>query len=260
MTLKLLILGGTSEGRLLAEQLASDAHASVHAPKWAALLSFAGRTQSLLRPGVPHRVGGFGGIDGLESFLREGAYDALIDATHAFAAQMSAHAVAAAARTGTPLLRVERPAWRPVAGDLWHEVPDMDRAARALGSQPRRVLLSVGRLEASAFAVAPQHDYLVRAVDPFDPGLPRARVLCARGPFSLEAELSLLRDERIEVLVSKNAGTPATYAKLAAARRLGLPVVMVARPALPAAPTVSTLEAAHDWLAALHDASIRRGV
>jgi precorrin-6A/cobalt-precorrin-6A reductase len=250
MTLAVLILGGTTEGRLLAERLAGDA-------RFQALLSFAGRTQSLERPGVPHRVGGFGGIDGLEAFLRD--YDALIDATHAFAAQMSLHAVAAAARTGTPLLRVERPAWQPVAGDDWHEVPEMEAAARALGPRPRRVFLSVGRLEVAAFAAAPQHDYLVRAVDPFDPGLPHARLLCARGPFTLEGEIALLRAEGIEVLVSKNAGTPATYAKLEAARQLGVPVVMVARPALPAARTVSTLDEALRWLEALHG-SIRRGV
>jgi precorrin-6A/cobalt-precorrin-6A reductase len=254
MALKLLILGGTSEGRLLAERLAGDA-------RWDALLSFAGRTQSLERPAVAHRVGGFGGVEGLVGFLRDGGYHALVDATHAFAAQMSAHAVAAADITGTPLLRVEKPAWQAQPGDRWLEVADMHAAARALGEAPRRVFLSVGRLEIAAFAAAPQHDYLVRAVDPFDPGLPRARVLCARGPFALDAELELLRDERIEVLVSKNAGTPATFAKLEAARALGLPVVMVARPALPPAEVVGTVEAAVQWLEALHgSASSRRGV
>jgi precorrin-6A/cobalt-precorrin-6A reductase len=255
MAKKLLILGGTSEGRRLAERLAADA-------RWDALLSFAGRTQSLERPTVAHRVGGFGGVEGLAAFLREGSYAALVDATHAFAAQMSAHAVAAAERTGTPLLRVELFAWQPTPGDVWQEVADMHAAAQALSSQPpRRVFLSVGRLEIAAFAAAPQHHYLVRAVDPFEPGLPHARVLCARGPFALADERALLREERIEVLVSKNAGTPATHAKLVAARELGVPVVMVARPRLPAATVVGTVEAALAWLEALHDApSSRRGV
>jgi precorrin-6A/cobalt-precorrin-6A reductase len=254
MTFKVLILGGTSEGRLLAQALAHDA-------RFEALLSFAGRTANLLKPSTPHRVGGFGGIEGLLSFLRAHGFHALIDATHAFSAQMSKHAVAASERTNIPLLRVECPAWREAEGDHWSHVPDMKAAARALGERPRRVFLSVGRLEVDAFRAAPQHDYLVRAVDPFEPGLSRARVLAARGPFALEDELRLFRDERVEVLVSKNAGTEATHAKLEAARELGLTVVMVARPELPPAHTVSTVSEALAWLELHHHSlPIERGV
>jgi precorrin-6A/cobalt-precorrin-6A reductase len=206
-------------------------------------------------------VGGFGGVAGLAHLLREQAFQALVDATHAFAAQMSQHAVSAAHSAGVPLLRVENRAWSTVEGDRWLRVPDMRAAAQALGAQPRRVFLSVGRLEAHAFLAAPQHDYLVRAVDPFDPGLPRARVLAARGPFALEHERKLLVDERIDVLVSKNAGTRATYAKIEAARLLGLPVVMVDRPVLPEATVVHSVEDALSWLEALHGkASMERGV
>lgn len=254
MAFKVLILGGTSEARLLAEQLALDA-------RFAAVLSFAGRTNNVQDPGLPYRVGGFGGVPGLVELLRRERHQALIDATHPFARQMSSHAVQAAALTALPLLRVEGPAWSAVAGDRWTVVPDMEQAQVALGPCPLRVFLSVGRLEIGAFRAAPQHDYLIRAVDDFDPELPRARVLAARGPFDTEAEQALFERERIDVIVSKNAGTAATYAKLVAARRLGLPVIMVARPALPEARTVATFTPALSWLYALHEASLqRRGV
>jgi precorrin-6A/cobalt-precorrin-6A reductase len=254
MAFKVLILGGTSEGRQLAQQLALDA-------RFAAVLSFAGRTHNLQDPGVPHRVGGFGGVTGLVECLRRERYAALIDATHPFARQMSSHAVQAAELATLPLLRVEGPAWAPLEGDRWTVVPDMQQAQLALGPRPRRVFLSVGRLEVGAFRAAPQHDYVIRAVDDFDPELPMARVLALRGPFDIEAEQALFERERIEVIVSKNAGTAATYAKLAAARRLLLPVIMLARPVLPDAHTVPTFEPALAWLHALHEASLqRRGV
>jgi precorrin-6A/cobalt-precorrin-6A reductase len=252
MVLKVLILGGTYEGRVLAEQLASDA-------RFAALLSFAGRTASLQVPPVPHRIGGFGGVAGLCDFLRAGAYDALIDATHPFAAQMSCNALQAAQALQLPLLRVERPAWPQFEGDCWHEVEDMQAAAKALGPTPRRVFLTIGRLEIDAFSSAPQHHYLVRAVDPFELPLPAAKLITARGPFDVSAERELLQREAIDVIVSKNAGTTATYAKIAAARALALPVIMVRRPQLPAAETVATVDAALSWLTSHHGASQRRG-
>jgi precorrin-6A/cobalt-precorrin-6A reductase len=244
MGAKVLILGGTSHGRELAERLASDAR---HEP----LLSFAGRTQSLQASSVPMRVGGFGGAEGLASFLGQGGFQALVDATHAFAARISSNAVRASDSARVPLVRFEQPAWRPSAGDRWLDALDMDEAAVLLGLTPRRVFLAIGRLELAAFQHAPQHEYLIRAVDDFTPPLPRARVLAARGPFELEAEKALLVRERIQVVVSKNAGTPATYAKLAAARELGLPVVMVARPVLPPAETVNDIAAALAWLESL---------
>ena len=212
------------------------------------MLSFAGRTQSLADPGVPYRVGGFGGVEGLVAHLGREEYHALIDATHPFAAQMSRHAAEAARQTRLPLLRVECPAWTAKPGDLWTDVPNMAAAAAALGPGPRRVLLSVGRLELAAFRIAPEHDYLIRAVDPFVPALPRARVIAERGPFEVEAECALLEREKIELVVSKNSGTAATYAKIEAARRLALPTIMVARPLLPEVPTVRTVDQALAWL------------
>jgi len=257
--LKVLILGGTSEARRLGQQLAADA-------RFDALLSFAGRTESIADPGVPYRVGGFGGIDGLCEHLRRERYGALVDATHPFAAQMSRHAASAAELVRVPLARLEGPPWRPVAGDRWVEVATMAAAAAALGSDPCRVLCTVGRLEVGAFAAAPWHEYLVRAVDPFEPPLPRARVIAARGPFCVDEERALMEREHIDVLVSKNSGTPSTYAKIIAARQLGVRVVMVCRPSLPAVTTLSAVSEAMIWLErawveADHDASTtKRGV
>lgn len=246
------MLGGTIDGRRLAERLGDDARLEV-------LLSFAGRTKELRRPALPHRVGGFGGADGLAAFLRAQRFDALIDATHPFAAQMSANAVRAAALTGVPLLRFARTPWQRQPGDAWVEVHDFAAAARALGEAPRRVLLTVGKLELAAFAAAPQHDYLVRTVDAIALRLPRARLITARGPFALADERALLVRERIERVVSKNAGTDATYPKIEAARALGIPVILVQPPTLPAAHEVTTLDAACAWVAALHGASSELG-
>jgi len=236
-----LILGGTSEGRLLAGRLAAD-------PRFACVLSLAGRTRNLQLPNTPHRVGGFGGVEGLAEYLRTHSIHALVDTTHPFAARISANAVSAAAQTGTALLRFARRPWLPASGDRWIEVDDMPAACAALGTAPRRVFLSIGRLEIAAFHAAPQHQYAVRAVDPFETGLPHARLITARGPFELDAERALLRDAAIQIVVSKNSGTAATYAKIAAARELGLPVVLVRMPRLPPALEVDSLDAVVQWL------------
>jgi precorrin-6A/cobalt-precorrin-6A reductase len=258
MALRILILGGTSEARHLASALAHDA-------RFDALLSFAGRTEKLADPGVPFRVGGFGGAAGLAAYLERESVDVLLDATHPFAAQISRNAAEAAALQGLPLARLEPPPWCAGPGDRWLEVPDMAAAAHTLagatfGRAPLRVFLSIGRLELDAFAAAPDHDYLIRAIDPFEPVLPRARVIAARGPFALSDELELLQREHIDVLVSKNAGTRSTRAKLDAARQLGVPVLMVARPRLPSVTPLSDVAAACAWLDTLHGASMRRGV
>jgi precorrin-6A/cobalt-precorrin-6A reductase len=252
MTLKVLILGGTSEARELAQRLAG-------VPGLMALLSFAGRTQSVADPGVPYRVGGFGGVTGLVKHLEDEGYHALVDATHPFAAQMSRNAARAAELLELPIVRLEGPAWTAVEGDRWRTVPSMAEAAAALDPSPRRVFLSIGRLEVGHFREAPWHEYLIRAVDPFVPPLPRARVITARGPFELADECALLEAERIEVVVSKNSGTPSTYAKIEAARRLRLPVIMVARPSLPALETCASAGAVLGWLEALGSAGAARG-
>lgn len=224
-----LILGGTGEARAIAARLAGRANLRVTS-------SLAGRTADPARPAGEVRIGGFGGAEGLAAWLAEHAVDVLVDATHPFAARISASAEAAAAMAAVPLVVHERPAWQPVEGDRWRLAPDMEDAARLLGADPRKVFLAVGRQELAPFAARPQHRYVVRSVEPAGEGLPaNAETILERGPFDEADEAALLRDRRIDVLVTKNSGGEATYAKLAAARALGLPVVMVHRPRPPVA-------------------------
>jgi precorrin-6A/cobalt-precorrin-6A reductase len=238
--MRILILGGTTEASAIARALAGDA-------RFAPVLSLAGRTRAPVAPPIPWRVGGFGGVDGLVAYLRAEGVAALIDATHPFAARMKANAARAAALAGIPRVAVLRPPWQPQPGDCWTEVIDMGAAFAALGAAPRRVFLAIGRQELAAFG--PPHAYLVRSIDPPDALPPSATAITARGPFTEEAERALLIAHRIKVLVTKNAGGAATAGKLAAARGLGLPVVMVVRPAPPTAPVVADAAGALDWLA-----------
>jgi precorrin-6A/cobalt-precorrin-6A reductase len=235
---RILILGGTTEARRLAEGLASRTDLAV-------TLSLAGRTAAPAAHPVPVRIGGFGGVEGLAKWIEAQAIDVVIDATHPYAAQISANAADAAARAGVPLIAIERPAWEPVDGDRWIEVADMPTAVAALGSTPRRVFLALGRNELRPFEATPQHFYLVRSVDPVEPplALPQAEYLTGRGPFDEADEHELLARHRIEVIVAKNSGGAATYGKIAAARRRGLPVVMLKRPPPRAAAAGSVEEA-----------------
>jgi precorrin-6A/cobalt-precorrin-6A reductase len=241
----ILVLGGTTEasalGRLLAQR-----------PDLPSVLSLAGRTRHPVSPPIPCRVGGFGGIEGLRAFLADHRVRAVIDATHPFAQRISAHAIAACGGTGTPLLVLRRPPWTAVEGDRWTEVSSAQEAAAALGVMPRRVFLSLGRLELGAFLCAPQHHYVVRCIDPPERLPPDARLILGRGPFNEEDERLLMRSEAIDVLVAKNAGGAATYAKIAVARALSLPVILMRQP--PAAPGsfVTTPEEAMAWLLRRH--------
>ena len=160
--------------------------------------------------------------------------------------------LAAARATRTPLVVFTRPPWTPQEGDRWIEVATMDDAAEALGTERKIVFLTQGRLQLAAFARAPQHRYIVRAIDPPDgiDALPDCKLILARGPFALEGELELMRGERIETLVTKNSGGAATYAKIEAARALGVGVVMVRRPKPPEAETLHDLDDVMAWIAA----------
>jgi precorrin-6A/cobalt-precorrin-6A reductase len=241
--LKVLILGGTTEASALARKVAGDA-------RLAPLLSLAGRTTNPQPQPIPLRVGGFGGIDGLVTFLRNEAIDTVVDATHPYADQMSTHAVAACKETGVPLASLVRPEWTRGTGDRWQAVDNTEAAAHALGTEPRRVFLSLGRQDLHVFAQAPQHHYLARLIERPDQTTlpPHLRLLQARGPFDRADEERLLRSERIDIMVSKNAGGAATYAKIEAARALDLPVVMIARPHKPAGIVMADVEACVAWL------------
>lgn len=221
----ILILGGSGEARLLAERLAAHGGLDV-------TLSLAGRTQSPLPQAGRLRIGGFGGAEGLADFLREHRIAVLVDATHPYAARISANAEAASGLAGVPLVVLERAPWQPVDGDRWIAAQNVAEAAGMLGEAPRTVFLAIGRQELAPFRAHPQHRYVVRSVDPVgaDQAIPGAAYLLERGPFDAEAERALLEAHGVDIVVSKNSGGTAAYAKIAAARALGLPVVMIARP------------------------------
>jgi precorrin-6A/cobalt-precorrin-6A reductase len=241
--LRVLILGGTADANRLAAALTDE-------PDIDAVLSYAGRTQTPLPPAIAWRVGGFGGAAGLVDYLRAANIDRVIDATHPFAAQMSANAIAACNTAGVPLLALERAPWPRLPSDRWIEVDDVAAATEALGREARRVFLGIGRQHLRAFAASPQHLYLLRLVDPpRDPlPLPNAEVIVARGPFARAGDRAMLENFGADIVVARNAGGGAASAKIEAARDLALPVVMIRRPFIPARNTVETVAEVLRWL------------
>ncbi|MEQ8355527.1 MAG: cobalt-precorrin-6A reductase [Kiloniellaceae bacterium] len=240
---RILLLGGTGDSRDLAERLQDRDGVEV-------ITSLAGRTE---RPAtIPGglRIGGFGGVDALADYLRKEAIDMLVDATHPFAARISDNAAAACRRTGTPRLVIERPPWQEVEGDQWLRVPDAAAAADALPGLAERVFLSVGRQEIDAFTGLPRIWLLVRMIDPPRGTLPLGRydVVLGRGPFEENGERGLFLLHGIQALVTKNSGGEATYAKIAVARELGLPVVMIERPPHEDQETAGSAAEALDWI------------
>jgi precorrin-6A/cobalt-precorrin-6A reductase len=244
---RVLILGGTSEARGLARQIAADSRLQ-------GVISLAGRTASPIEQELPVRIGGFGGAEGLERYLSDESIHCVVDATHPFAAQIAANARAACASLGLPLLKLSRPPWSGIAGDRWVEAADHAAAAKALGASPRRVFLTTGRLGLAHFRSAPQHFYLIRTIDPAALAdlPPHCDEIRARGPFDCQSEMELMRAHRIDVVVSKNSGGQLTYAKIEAARRLNLDVVMIARPPVRGVDVVHNLKDAMDFLLGSH--------
>ena len=241
----ILVLGGTGEARRLADLMVTAGLDVV--------TSLAGK---VTRPRLPRgevRIGGFGGAEGLTHWMRENGVSAVIDATDPFADQISESAVHAARETATPLLRLHRPPWTEQAGDEWIRVPDMQTAAHVVRERFRRPMLTVGKQGASAFAGDTRGSYLIRCSEPPPGALPHRYLLVLdRGPFGVESERTLMSRHRIDVLVTRNSGGATSEAKLAAARDLRIPVVMVDRPETPQAPrvpeTVHSVEDAARWL------------
>jgi len=233
---RVLILGGTGEGIELASRLSQWGNV------WT-ISSLAGRVDEAKRLEGAVRVGGFGGVDGLASYLIQNAINVVVDVTHPFAGQISRNAELACAQLRLPLVAFIRPPWVQVTGDLWHEVADFQDAAGLVDSRSGRVFLSIGRQEVGLFAGCENAWFLIRAIQEPIGRLPRyCDVLLRRGPFNLDEELRLLQDHSINCVVSKNSGGLATYAKIQAARLLGIPVVMIRRPAKHTVPIVETLE------------------
>ncbi|WP_425102378.1 cobalt-precorrin-6A reductase [Tropicibacter sp. S64] len=239
----LLILGGTTEGRALSAALAEAGVPGT--------VSMAGRVARPLEQNLPLRIGGFGGVAGLVRYLKDHAITHVIDATHPFAAQMSRNAVAACAETGVPLLAYTRTPWQAQPEDDWSHVPDLAGAVAALDGPSKRVFLAVGRMHLEEFTAQPQHAYVLRLVDAPRTalGFPEATVVVDRGPFTLEGDRALLRDHDIELVVSKNAGGKGAEAKIIAARELGVPVLMIDRPAIPPRTEAHSVDEVMRWLA-----------
>ncbi len=225
-------------------------------------LSLAGRTAAPLQQPVPVRSGGFGGAAGLADYLQREQVDILIDATHPYAGTISANAWKAAQITGVRFVALQRRPWIARSGDHWTDVQNLSAAVQALGAKPRHVFVPLGRNELAPLAQAPQHFYLIRSVDPVEPRLPleHAIYVTARGPFAEADEIALMRAHQIEILIAKNSGGDATYGKIAAARALGLPVIMLRRPLLPAMPSVDTVEEAVGFVDHVLASAAARGV
>lgn len=242
MVRHILILGGTAEAYALADALAQR-------PGLRVISSLAGRTGAPRLPIGEVRVGGFGGVSGLAAYLHDNAIDAVMDCTHPFASRMGWNAAEACAAVAVPLLRLERPAWVRQDGDLWDEVDDWAEAVALVGARSRRVLLAVGRQDVAPFAGLDRVWFLIRSVEAPSPMPPfaQAEILLSRGPFSEASERGLLTAHRIDTIVCKNSGGP-TDAKLAAARALGVRVVMKQRPPRPQTAKAATVAEALDWL------------
>ena len=239
--MKVLLLGGTGEARELAGVLTG-------VPGVEVVSSLAGRTSDARLPVGEVRVGGFGGASGLAAWLREHPVDAVVDATHPFAATMTANALTATREVGTPLVVLRRPGWTPAPGDNWHWADSTSAAANLLPQIGTRAFLTIGRQGLDAFADTGLWT-LARCVDPPDPRPTWCELILARGPFAVADEQAILRDHRIDVLVTKDSGGPATAAKLTATRELGIPVVVIRRPPLPVGhEVVETVEEAVQWV------------
>ena len=237
-----LILGGTAEARALARVLVDQQVPLVS--------SLAGRVSDPALPAGPVRVGGFGGPDGLAAFLVRKQISAVVDATHPFAAQISRNAVDATGRCGCPLVRLARPGWRehPDA-EAWTWVVDAAQA-RAAGGAANRPFLTTGRQSLEAFLSWADRSVLVRVVEPPARALPPLwRLVRSRGPYSYGSDRQLMLDHDVDLLVTKDSGGAHTEAKLRVARDLGVPVVVIARPAaIAGTTTVGTVEEVLDWL------------
>jgi precorrin-6A/cobalt-precorrin-6A reductase len=237
---KILILGGTGEARALAARLVALGHDVT--------TSLAGRTQSPLLPAGQLRVGKFGGIAGLAGYLGLMGFDRLVDATHPYAGLISINAVAAAGQAGVPLIRFTRPPWPEPADAPWTEVADLPAAAATLPTGAI-AFITTGHDGLDAFLARRDVTLLVRLIERPAVALPpHTSLILTRPPFTLAGEIALFRAHRITHLVTKNAGGTATAAKLEAARRLGVAVLMAARPTLPPAREVATIDAAIEAL------------
>lgn len=239
--LRLLLLGGTGEARELAERLAGDARLGV-------ITSLAGRTRAPALPPGTVRIGGFGGEAGFERFLRGQAIGAVLDATHPFARRITRTAHRVCRRLGVPYLRLERPPWRPVDGDRWTLVPDLDAGLARACTGGACIFVNIGRAEWPRLVACRECRFVVRTVEPCPSPAEHLVIVAGRPPYTVAGDRELLRRFRVGRLLVRNAGGTGAYPKLVAARQLGLEVVMIERPPLGLADAVEDVEAAQRWL------------
>ena len=238
----LLILGGTGEARQIAERLAGQD----------AVISLAGATRAPQAQALPVRIGGFGGAEGFETYLQEAQIEAVLDATHPYAERITARTAGICAKRALPYLQFLRPPWQAEAGDNWTEIAREEDAAAHIAPDAT-VFLGTGRQTLERFANLAGRDVICRQIDPPTHDFPFAggRFLVGRPPFSVADEVALFSMLGVDVLVVKNAGGAASRTKLTAARQLGIPVLMIARPPLGDWAVVNDVDAALAWVAAL---------
>ena len=242
MLKNLLILGGTTEASSLAYLISKT--------EFNATISYAGRVKDIRQQPINKIIGGFGGVDGLSSYIISNEITHLVDATHPFAVQISKNAILASQKTGIQHATLTRTQWQRLKGDNWHLVHDIKAAAAMLNSNPRRVMLAIGRMHLEQFYENTQHFYLLRLLDKPKESLlfPNHVIQVSRGPFTTEQDKILLSKHKIDLIVAKNAGGNATYAKIEAARQLGIQIIMIERPVIPDGLIFYSPEEVIQWL------------
>ncbi|MGF1475177.1 MAG: cobalt-precorrin-6A reductase [Geminicoccaceae bacterium] len=239
---RLLLLGGTEEARDLAQNIEAEG-------RWQLISSLAGSTsQPFALPGTL-LVGGFGGARRMAVFVREQLVRAVIDATHPYAVRIARNAVRASFVTGTPAIKLVRRPWLAEAGDRWHEVDTVAQASAFASQLGRTWLVTLGQKGFGQLDPSGAGRCLVRSIEPIDRMPANGVRIEARPPFCVASELDLMRSYEVDVVITRNSGSAQVYAKIEAARLLGIPVVMIRRPAPPRlVPTVADLAQVHAWL------------
>ena len=235
-------MGGTTEANKIARLVADK--------KISAIYSYAGRVKNLKEQPLEVRVGGFGGVEGLIQYISDNKISHIIDCTHPFAQNISFNAYTAATKSSTKLLSFSRPPWVASAEDGWQLVDSISAAVDALAVAPRRIFLAIGRMHLDSFKSQNQHFFLLRLIDKPTEALPfeNYEAIVDKGPFTVEQEIDLLLTHEIDTIISKNSGGEASEAKIIAARKLGLPVIMIERPNVPTIDVAFNSEAVLQWL------------
>ena len=243
--MRLLLLAGSGEARRIAQALAGMEGVD-------AVASLAGATRQPEDLGLPTRVGGFGSAEGFADYLKSEGIDAVLDATHPFAARITARTAEVCKNLGLPHAVVLRPEWQSGPGDDWRFI---DREEEAAGFIPEgaTVFLGTGVQGLQGFANLQGRRVICRRIDaprnpfPFAGG----EYLLGRPPFSVADEIALFERLGVDWLVVKNSGGMPSRSKLDAARALGIRVALLRRPAPPDATILTSVGAALDWVRGL---------